>query len=73
VLVVATKADRLKQAALEQSVLKLRDGLALPDQQPLILSSKDGTGRNELWRAITSVCTAPPGTEPSVLLRSTLS
>ena len=36
------------------------EGLALPEGQPLILSSKDGTGRNELWRAITEACTAPP-------------
>jgi hypothetical protein len=35
------------------------EGLALPEGQPLILSSKNGTGRNELWRAITDTCTAP--------------
>ena len=58
--VVATKVDRLSSGEkIKRSVERLHESLALPEGQPLVLSSKAGTGRNELWRAITELCTAP--------------
>jgi GTP-binding protein len=50
-LVVATKADKLKKAELERSLSRLRESLALPDGQPLPLSSTTGEGKREVWRA----------------------
>jgi GTP-binding protein len=58
-LVVATKVDRLNKGELERNIGRLYEGLALPEGQPLKLSAKDGTGRTELWRTITDMCTNP--------------
>ena len=58
-LVVATKTDRLNKNKLIQSIDRLHESLALPEGQPLTLSSKTGDGRNEVWRAITELCSAP--------------
>ena len=55
-LVVATKADKLKPAALQASLQRLHESLALPDGQPLPLSSKTGAGRSELWQRMQSMC-----------------
>ena len=57
-LVVATKVDRLQKNAVEPSRMRLYEGLGLPDGQPLMLSSKTGDGRGEVWKAITEMCSA---------------
>ena len=57
-LVVATKMDKLNKNALPQSLARLHEGLALPEGQPVALSSKTGEGRSEVWRAITDICSA---------------
>ena len=57
-LVVATKTDKLSAPELEKSLQRLHESLALPDGQPLPLSSKTGEGRREIWRAITDICSA---------------
>ena len=56
-LVVATKCDKLKKAQLDASLARLHESLALPDGQPIPLSSKTGDGKKEVWRAITNLCT----------------
>ncbi len=60
-LVVATKADTLKSSALRESVERLRESLALPDDQPLTLSSKTGAGKSELWQRIQLMCREAEG------------
>lgn len=55
-LVVATKSDTLSKRELEASLQRLRESLALPDDQPLALSSKTGAGRNALWTRIQQMC-----------------
>lgn len=58
-LVVATKADKLRANDVETNLARLYEGLALPEGQPLLLSSKTSYGRDEMWRAITDMCVAP--------------
>lgn len=50
-LVVATKTDKLSKPELERSLSRLHESLALPDGQPLPLSSMTGDGKREVWRA----------------------
>lgn len=57
-LVVATKIDRLNKNEVPKSLARLHEGLALPEGQPIPLSSKTNAGRHELWRAITEMCQA---------------
>merc|ERR1712137_564323 len=56
-LVVATKTDTLSKKQLDESLDRLQKGLALPDGQPIPLSSKTNDGRPEVWRAITDMAT----------------
>ena len=39
-LVVATKADKLKSSQVERNLGRLNEGLALPEGQPILMSSK---------------------------------
>ena len=55
-LVVATKTDKLGKNKLEQSLARLHESLALPEGQPIPLSSKTAEGRREVWWAITQMC-----------------
>ena len=55
-LVVATKTDKLAKTKLEASLARLHESLALPDGEPLPLSSKTGAGKKELWQRITAMC-----------------
>lgn len=55
-LVVATKSDKLKKTALQTSIARLHESLALPDDEPLTLSSQTGDGKKQLWQRITAIC-----------------
>jgi len=59
-LVVATKSDKLGKRQLQESLERLRESLALPDDQPLPLSSKTGDGKQAVWAAITTMSEAAP-------------
>lgn len=52
VLVVATKLDKLSKHQRRPQLATLREAFALPDDQPVGLSSKTGEGRDLLWRHI---------------------
>ena len=62
-LVVATKTDKLGKNKLEQSLARLHESLALPEGQPIPLSSKTAEGRREVWWAITQLCGKRPEKE----------
>ena len=51
-LVVATKADKLKESQLAGKLEALQVGLHLPEDQPLPYSSVTRAGRSEVWSAI---------------------
>lgn len=55
-LVVATKLDRLSKHQRKPQLAALREGLGLPEDQPVGFSSKDGTGRDEVWARIEAAC-----------------
>jgi hypothetical protein len=55
-IVVATKIDKLKPSEVELAMAEIRDGLGLPDGQPLRISCVTGEGIRELWRIILDAC-----------------
>jgi GTP-binding protein len=55
-IVVATKSDKLNVNEVEISMATIRDGLGLPDDQPLRISAVTGEGIKELWRIILDAC-----------------
>lgn len=55
-VVVATKIDKLKNSEVEPSLETIRQGLGLPDGQPLCVSSVTGEGTKELWTIILEAC-----------------
>lgn len=55
-VVVATKSDKLKANELEPAMRAIREGLGLPDGQPLRVSGVTGEGVRELWRIILDAC-----------------
>lgn len=63
-LVVATKTDKLGKRQLQESLQRLRESLALPDDQPMPFSSQTGDGKRELWTKITELCTNAPTRPP---------
>ena len=52
VTVVATKIDKLHTNDVQPSLLRLRESLNLPDDQPLPFSATTGTGKKKLWQRI---------------------
>lgn len=55
-IVVATKSDKLKINEVETAMATIRDGLGLPDGQPLRVSGVTGEGVRDLWRIILDAC-----------------
>jgi len=55
-VVVATKVDKLAKSEVEPSLEMIRQGLGLPDGQPLCVSSVTGEGTKELWKIILEAC-----------------
>lgn len=55
-IVVATKSDKLKTSEVETAMATIRDGLGLPDGQPLRVSGVTGEGVRDLWRIILDAC-----------------
>jgi len=54
--VVATKSDKLKASEVEAAMSTIREGLGLPDGQPLRVSGVTGEGVKELWRILLDAC-----------------
>ncbi|KAL7548041.1 hypothetical protein ACHAWF_011328 [Thalassiosira exigua] len=57
-IVVATKSDKLKASEVENAMSTIREGLGLPDGQPLKVSGVTGEGVRDLWRIILDACEA---------------
>ncbi len=55
-VVVATKSDKLKANEVEPAMETIREGLGLPEGQPLRGSGVTGEGVKELWRIILEAC-----------------
>lgn len=55
-IVVATKSDKLKLSEVDSAMAAIRDGLGLPDGQPLRVSGVTGEGVRDLWRIILDAC-----------------
>ena len=55
-VVVATKMDKLNKSQVEPSLETIRQGLGLPDGQPLCVSSVTGEGTKDLWTIILEAC-----------------
>ena len=55
-VVVATKIDKVSSNQLESCLETIRDGLGLPEGQPLAVSSTKGEGTRELWKIILEAC-----------------
>ncbi|KAL9185370.1 hypothetical protein ACHAXT_003147 [Thalassiosira profunda] len=55
-IVVATKSDKLKASELDSAMSTIREGLGLPDGQPLRVSGVTGEGVKDLWRIILDAC-----------------
>jgi GTP-binding protein len=55
-IVVATKSDKLKPSEVESAMATIREGLGLPDGQPLRVSGVTGEGVRDLWRIILDAC-----------------
>lgn len=55
-IVVATKSDKLKASEIESAMATIRDGLGLPDGQPLRVSGVTGENTKDLWRIILDAC-----------------
>ena len=64
VIVVVTKADKLKKTAAEAQARAISDTLGLDHDQTILFSSVTGEGRNELAEALVSVITQPPWSRP---------
>jgi GTP-binding protein len=58
IVVVATKVDKVSPFEREQALEVIRDGLGLPDGQPLSVSSTTGEGTKYLWKIIMEACEA---------------
>lgn len=56
--VVATKVDKLKKNDVEPTLKRLRESLALPDDQPLPFSATKKDGVRELWQLLQQECTS---------------
>ncbi|CAB9522684.1 GTP-binding protein EngB [Seminavis robusta] len=52
IVVVATKVDKISSNSLERQLLDIRNGLGLPEGQPLCVSSVTGEGTKQLWNVI---------------------
>lgn len=55
-IVVATKSDKLKANEVDTAMASIRDGLGLPEGQPLRVSGVTGENVKELWRIILDAC-----------------
>lgn len=55
-IVVATKSDKLKASEVEPAMGAVREGLGLPEGQPLRVSGVTGEGVRDLWRIILDAC-----------------
>ncbi|KAL3806086.1 hypothetical protein ACHAXA_006992 [Cyclostephanos tholiformis] len=55
-IVVATKCDKLNANEVELAMGTIRDGLGLPDEQPLRISAVTGEGIRDLWGIILDAC-----------------
>mmetsp|Transcript_4924 Transcript_4924/g.10353 ORF Transcript_4924/g.10353 Transcript_4924/m.10353 type:complete len:554 (-) Transcript_4924:17-1678(-) len=55
-VVVATKSDKLKANEVAPAMKTIREGLGLPEGQPLRVSGVTGEGIKELWRIILDAC-----------------
>lgn len=55
-IVVATKSDKLKGSEVESAMTTIREGLGLPDGQPLRVSGVTGENVRDLWRIILDAC-----------------
>ena len=64
VTVVATKIDKLRANDVQPSLLRLRESLNLPDDQPLPFSATTGTGKKKLWQRIQAECEAAASGTP---------
>ena len=64
VIVVVTKADKLKQTVAAAQARAISDTLGLDHDQTILFSSVTGEGRNELAEALVSVITQPPWSRP---------
>lgn len=56
IIVVATKIDKVSKNNQESSLEIIRNGLGLPEGQPLFVSSVTGEGIKDLWRIIMEAC-----------------
>jgi Fe2+ transport system protein B len=52
IVVVATKVDKVSKTEMVQNLETIRDGLGLPEGQPLCVSSVTGEGTKALWNVI---------------------
>ena len=52
----ADVVPKLKSSQVERNLGRLNEGLALPEGQPILMSSKTSLGRDEVWKAITEMC-----------------
>lgn len=55
-VVVATKIDKLTKNERDGQLEIIRQGLGLPEGQPLAISSVSGEGTKQLWRIILEAC-----------------
>lgn len=55
-VVVATKIDKVSNNQLPHCLETIRDGLGLPEGQPLAISSTTGEGTRDLWKIILEAC-----------------
>ena len=55
-VVVATKIDKVSNNQLPICLETIRDGLGLPEGQPLAISSTTGEGTRDVWRIILEAC-----------------
>jgi len=56
IVVAATKVDKLGANALGPALEEVRDGLGLPEGQPLCISSVTGEGTKDMWRILLDAC-----------------
>ena len=64
VIVVVTKADKLKQTVAAEQARAISDTLGLDHDQTILFSAVTGEGRNELAEALVSVISQPPWSRP---------
>lgn len=64
IIIVATKADKLKRSQLQKHTAMLRKGFGLSKDDILIpFSSETKQGRDELWEVIENICDIEPKTK----------